>query len=588
MSRIHTLSPVLANQIAAGEVIERPASVVKELLENALDAGAARIDLTIEQGGSGLIQVTDDGCGVHAEDLTLAFARHATSKIAHSDDLGRITTLGFRGEALASIGSVSRLSLTSAVKGAAAWRVTTAGSDASLQPAPAAHPSGTTVEVRDLFFNTPARRKFLKSEKTEFEHIDELVRRIALSAFSVDFTLKHNQKTIRHYRSSQSEKECSQRVAALCGSGFVEQAVRMEAEAAGYQLMGWIGLPTFSRSQADLQYFYVNGRMVRDRSLNHAVRLAYHDVMYGSRFPAYVLFLTVPPDRVDVNVHPAKHEVRFREARVVHDFVARGVKDALAGLQPLNTCPSAVCPPLSSAPVVSAPHTPVSSRPPQGFLPVWQALHDVTQPSKPAVFSTETQDAAVPPLGYALAQLKQIYILAENVEGLVLVDMHAAHERVLYEKLKQELALGHLVSQPLLLPLALNMRESEAAALEAQSELLQQAGFRIQRAGLDSVMVREIPALLRDAPVDELVRDVAADLVAGYAADRLNERIHALLGTMACRAAVHARRQLSVPEMNALLRAMETTPHAGQCNHGRPTVRQFSMTELDALFLRGR
>lgn len=596
MSRIQILPTVLANQIAAGEVIERPASVVKELLENSLDAGATRIDLTIEQGGIGLIRLTDDGCGVHRDDLTLAFAPHATSKIQQQDDLHRITTLGFRGEALASIGSVSRLSMTSAVAGATGWQVSS-GAQAEVVPAP--HPLGTTVEMRDLFYNTPARRKFLKSEKTEFEHIDELVRRIALSACSVSFTLKHNGKNIRHYRASDSAGEQTERLTGLCGSDFSAQSAQMTAEAAGLMLTGWAGVPTFSRGRADLQYFYVNGRMVRDRGLTHAVRQAYEDVMYGGRFPAYVLFLSVPVDEVDVNVHPAKYEVRFREARLVHDFVVRSLKDTLATLVPGKAIPATTYS-HAPAPAHFVPSPPPAIQPSfsrasafkkspavsQGLLPVWQALH--APDGRENIRETPQAHTEVPPLGYALAQLKNIYILAENQAGLVLVDMHAAHERVLYEKLKQELAEGPIVSQPLLLPLVIRLRDSEAEALCVHDAVLQQTGFRIERAGLDAVVVREVPEILREGPVEVLVRDMAADLVAGEHPGGITEQINHLLGTMACRSAVHARRELTVPEMNALLRAMEGTPHAGQCNHGRPTVRHFSMSELDALFLRGR
>ncbi len=603
MTRIQKLNTILANQIAAGEVIERPASVVKELVENSLDAGATKIDLDIEKGGSALIRVRDNGAGIHADDLVLALDRHATSKIQQLDDLETIYTLGFRGEALASIGSVSRLTLSSAVADQPAWQVITQATEVAPQLLPTAHPRGTTVEVCDLFFNTPARKKFLRAEKTEFDHIDELIKRMALSCFPVSFTLKHNQKIIRQYRAAHSEKEREQRVESLCGAAFMENALRIETVANELELSGWIAKPIFSRAQADLQYFYVNGRMIRDKVLNHAVRQAYHDVLYGARHPAFVLFLKIPSEQVDVNVHPTKHEVRFRESRLVHGFISHCVHEALANVRPQSMPTSS----LSIAPIPAhyqAPSPPAVQKV-QEKMAVYNKLHEVTEndmaifekvkqkTSEPSVQETlslqEEQHApAIPPLGFALAQLKNIFILAENAEGLVLVDMHAAHERVLYEKLKKQMQQHKVISQPLLVPLTIKLSEREAGFIEEQQEAFCQLGMVLDRVSQDAIVVREMPDFLRDGQIESLVQDIAADLMAHQKSSRLHETVNALLGTVACHAAVRAQRRLTVPEMNALLRAMETTDHSGQCNHGRPTWTQFSLAELDKLFLRGR
>jgi DNA mismatch repair protein MutL len=584
MNRIQKLSGILANQISAGEVIERPASVVKELLENSLDAGATKIDLDIEQGGNRLIRIRDNGSGIHPDDLVLALSRHTTSKIRDANDLEKINTLGFRGEALASISSVSRLLLASAVNNESGWQVQGEGIEQELQSSRAAHPQGTTVEVRDLFFNTPARKKFLRTEKTEFEHIDELVKRIALSAFDVNFTLKHNQKLVRQYRAAQTEIEREQRIASLCGPTFIENAFKITSKIPGLALSGWIASPTFSRAQADLQYFYVNGRIIRDKLVSHAVRQAYQDVLYGDRHPAYVLFLEISPDQVDVNVHPTKHEVRFRESRLVHDFIARSIHDALAHERP------------GQCEVVHAPsHRVASYTPQQHAMPLkvqeqmaaYQQLHEA-----PAVFDPVKQvpveNTTIPPLGFALAQLRNIFILAENAEGLVLVDMHAAHERVLYEQLKKNFAAQRLVAQPLLIPLTVKLSEREIHALEEKKSLFRQLGLTVERISQEAIVLREVPDILRDSNLEQLLRDIAADLLEHEQSTRVEDRIDHWLGSMACHAAVRAQRKLSIPEMNALLRAMENTEHSGQCNHGRPTWKQFSLAELDRLFLRGQ
>lgn len=591
MSRIQKLTSLLANQIAAGEVIERPASVIKELVENSLDAKATQIDLEVEQGGVRLLRVRDNGLGIHPEDLGLALSRHATSKIKNLDDLEQIYTLGFRGEALASISSVSRLSLSSATANKTGWQVTTHGIEMEPEVSPAAHPQGTTVEVRDLFFNTPARRKFLRAEKTEFDHIDEVIKRMALSFFDVDFTLQHNQRLVRQYRAARSDVEREQRVASLCGSAFVENALKIEVEIAGLRLWGWIALPTFSRAQADLQYFYVNGRVVRDKLVSHAVRQAYHDVLYGGRHPAYVLFLEIAPTQVDVNVHPTKHEVRFRESRLIHDFIVRSLHDALAGVKPSSAGS------VEEKPMLAHVHNAAcgtekiipASRPVQHSMPMrvqeqmaaYGALH---QPEPVQIQKT----AEVPPLGFALAQLKGVYILAENADGLVMVDMHAAHERVVYEQLKKNMAAQGIVAQPLLVPLTIALSEREANSIEAHAGAFEKVGMKIERLSLENVVVREVPDLLRDGHVEQLVRDMAADLVVHEKSSRIEEHVEQLLGTIACHGAVRAQRKLTIPEMNALLRAMETTEHSGQCNHGRPTMTMMSMGELDKIFLRGR
>lgn len=599
MSRIIQLNPILANQIAAGEVIERPASVVKELIENSLDANSTRIDISIEKGGVGLIQVRDNGEGVHSDDLLLAFDRHATSKITSTEDLEKIITLGFRGEALASMSSVSRMKLISARQNQAALQVSVEGTATPPQLTAAAHPQGTTVEVRDLFFNVPARRKFLRSEKTEFDHIDELVKRMALSAFSVDFTLKHNQKMIRQYRSARTETEQSQRIASLCGALFVENAIYFETEAAGLKVSGWLGLPAFSRAAPDLQYFFVNQRMVRDRTVAHAIKSAFHDVMHGNRYPAYVLFLSIPSDQVDVNVHPAKYEVRFRESRLVHDFILRSIRETLASLQPQqsNVTQEIVQQHKStSAPIqhtLSFNHLEKM----RNYQTLQQPVVIDTLEEAPNILeqkenkheenneNNENEKSEMPPLGFALAQLRNIYILAENNEGLVLVDMHAAHERVLYEQLKQQTSV---VSQPLLVPLTMTLSDREMVCVLSYTETFSELGIQIEQFSQNQIVVRQIPIILQGNHLSQLICDVISDLIVYEKTSRIEEMIAHIQGTLACHAAVHANKRLTIPEMNALLRAMENTQNSGHCNHGRPTVKQFSLVELDRFFLRGR
>lgn len=629
-SRIQLLSPRLANQIAAGEVVERPASVAKELLENSLDSGARRIDVEVEQGGVKLLRVRDDGSGISADDLPLALARHATSKIRELEDLEGVLSLGFRGEALASISSVARLTLTSRTASASeAWQVETEGRYMTPRVQPAAHPVGTSVEVRDLFFNTPARRKFLKAEKTEFDHLQEVIRRLALARFDVAFHLRHNGKSILSLHEAHDEAARARRVGAICGGGFMEQALPIDVERNGLRLWGWVGLPTFSRSQADLQYFFVNGRAVRDKLVAHAVRQAYRDVLFNGRHPTFVLFLELEPNGVDVNVHPTKHEVRFREGRSVHDFLYGTLHRALADVRPEDHLASA---PAAAAEVVRPTGQQAGEFGPQGEMrlasPVLEqpqvAQHSISnggsgagyqyqytpRPSQPLpaaeaqavyreFYKPLNDDAAgpatlpqsqgdIPPLGYALAQLKGIYILAENAAGLVLVDMHAAHERIMYERLKVAMASEGLSGQPLLVPESLALSQREADCAEEHAQWFQRLGFELQRLGPETLAIRQIPALLKQAEANRLVQDVLADLMEYGTSDRIQAHLNELLGTMACHGAVRANRRLAIPEMNALLRDMENTERSGQCNHGRPTWTQMGLDDLDKLFLRGR
>ena len=592
--RIFLLPTQLANQIAAGEVVERPSSVVKELLENSLDAGAKRIDLDIEEGGTRLIRIRDDGQGIHRDDLALALNRHATSKIRSFDELITVKSLGFRGEALPSISSVSRLSLASRTPDSErGWRLENEG---DAEPSPIAHPPGTTVEVRDLFFNTPARRKFLRTERTEFNHLEEVVKRLALSRFDVSVHLNHGGRAIYKLPAATVEQEQLRRVMMLCGEEFTAHAVMVDFQVGGLRLWGWISQPTFSRSQADMQFFYVNGRMVRDKLVAHAIRQAYQDVLYHGRHPAFVLFLELPPEEVDVNVHPTKHEVRFRESRRVHDFLFRGLHDALAQLRPgaplAGDLPEEVAVLERPAATTARSSAFAARSPTQTAIPLqvreqiaaYAALHPV-----PSTADAETEAAGnAHPLGYALAQLHGVYILAENSHGLILVDMHAAHERIAYERLKQSHGEGKIVSQPLLVPVSLQVNLQEANLAEEHKAVFSELGFEVNRIGPESLVIRQVPAMLRDADVAQLVRDVLADLSSYGASTRIGEHINEILSTVACHGAVRAQRKLTVPEMNALLRDMERTERSGQCNHGRPTWIQLRMEELDKLFLRGR
>ncbi len=604
MSVIRLLSPELVNQIAAGEVIERPSSVVKELVENSLDAGASRIEVDIEAGGARLIRVRDDGSGIGVEQLPLAVASHATSKIGSFDDLEHVASMGFRGEALASVSSVARFALTSRARGQdAAFRIEV--DSGRLQAArPAQHPPGTSVEVRDLFYNVPARRKFMRAERTEFAHIDDLLKSLALARDAVEFRLSHNGKPVRIWKAARSEQAALQRVAEVLGEEFPARSLRVDHAAAGLHLSGWVGLPTASRAQADAQYFYVNGRLVRDRIVAHAVRQAYADVLFHGRHAAFVLYLQLDPAGVDVNVHPAKHEVRFREQRLVHDFLYRTLHEALAQTRAgqfevaaqlsadgvLAIHPDAVSTPHAPSMASAWPGSFQQSRLSLGVRDAPLAAYAALYGDVPAARSplAAAPDGEAPPLGFAIAQLKSIYILAENADGLVLVDMHAAHERITYEKLKAGRVCSNLRSQMLLVPLAVAVSAKEAAAAEEHAEALAEWGLEISRSGPAAIVVRRIPALLEGADVAQLSRDVLSELAQHGSSRRLQELENELLSTMACHGSVRAGRRLSITEMNALLREMEATERSGQCNHGRPTFVQLSLAELDRLFMRGR
>ena len=593
-ARIRELPSLLVNQIAAGEVVERPASVIKELVENSLDAGATRIEVEVQQGGVKLMRVSDDGHGIHRDDLPLALSRHATSKVTSLEDLERIASMGFRGEALPSIASVSRLNLISREAGSEhAWRLDADSGDL----APAAHPVGTTVEVRDLFYNTPARRKFLRTEKTEFGHIEQVVRRLALARPEVAFQLAHNGRQLFATRPAADRAAQERRLAGLLGEAFVEQALFFEHAAAGLTLRGWVARPTFSRSQADMQHFYVNGRMVRDKLVTHAVRQAFQDVLYHGRHPAYVLFLELDPVLVDVNVHPTKHEVRFREGRLVHDFIFRTLHQVLAEERPAAAEPSA--PSVSAAPPPAAASAPprqpglglgVRERPADyGPALAWQAPPvPAAEPASEPSAASEPERDEVPPLGFALAQLHGVYILAQNAAGLVLVDMHAAHERITYERFKAAREGEGIKSQPLLVPVTVEVSPREAELAEAHADTFAELGMQVDRMGEQVLAVRALPALLRDADAERLLRDVLSDLAMYGESRRVLESINEVLATMACHGSVRANRRLTREEMDALLRDIERTERSGQCNHGRPTWTQLSMQELDRLFLRGR
>ena len=599
MTVIRLLPPELINQIAAGEVIERPSSVVKELVENSLDAGATRIEVDIEAGGARLIRVRDDGGGIHVDELPLAVASHATSKIGSFDDLEHVASMGFRGEALASVSSVARFALTSRARDQdAAFRIEVDGG--KLQAArPAQHPQGTSVEVRDLFYNVPARRKFMRAERTEFAHIDDLLKSLALARGSVEFRLSHNGKPVRIWKAARDEQAQLQRVADVLGDEFPAQSLRIDHAAAGLHLSGWVGLPTASRAQADSQYFYVNGRLVRDRIVAHAVRQAYADVLFHGRHAAFVLYLELDPAGVDVNVHPAKHEVRFREQRLVHDFLFRTLHEALAQTRAgLGTLPATEPTPMASYPYASPapvawPGPSSQSRLSLGTREAPLADYAALLGASPSIAVAppplpETAEGEAPPLGFAIAQLKNIFVLAENAHGMVLVDMHAAHERITYEKLKAGRVTSNLRSQVLLVPLSIAVSAKEAAAAEEHAEALAEWGLELSRSGPATIVVRRIPALLEGADVAQLSRDVLSELAQHGSSRRLQELENELLSTMACHGSVRAGRRLTLPEMNALLREMEATERSGQCNHGRPTWVQLSLAELDRLFMRGR
>ncbi|VEG76075.1 DNA mismatch repair protein mutL [Cardiobacterium hominis] len=618
MPRIQQLPNSLINQIAAGEVIERPASVVKEIIENAIDAGATQIDIDIEDGGGKLIRVRDNGCGIHPDDLALAFATHATSKIRNLDDLEHITTLGFRGEALPSIASVSKTTLTSRAEGeSSAWRISPHLGDAI---SPAAHPPGTTIEIRDLFYNTPARKKFLKSERTERQHIQQLVQNLALSHDGITIRLNNHGKPLGVY----GGEGLAARIASVLGDDLLEQALPIDARAADMHLYGWVGLPTSATNQPERQYFYINGRIIRDKIIAHAIRQAYQDMLYHGRHPVYVLYLDIAPEHIDVNAHPAKHEVRFRESRLTHDFLYSSLHHALRGNTPAaaprpeNPAP----PPEREVPAVARqqplrysgdyrlerPTTPRRALAESAAYYQW-AQNIAPSPVHPGG-STSTnpipspsptgrgeQDyAAAPvnddqtehPLGYALGQIHNIFILAQNARGLVIVDMHAAHERILYERLKAQLRARHPEVQRLLLPQSLAATPAHLDTLAQHRDWLHRLGFDLEASADESrIHINAVPSLLKHAAVAEIVGDLLHELgeyPASIAIERLQDEI---LSRLSCHKAVRAHDSLTIPEMNHLLRDIETTPASGQCNHGRPTWVQLTTDELGKYFMRG-
>ena len=604
MKPIQQLSSHLINQIAAGEVIERPASVLKELLENALDAGATKILVELDQGGISTIRVTDDGHGIPKDELLLALARHATSKISSLEDLEQITSLGFRGEALPSIASISKFKISSNTDtdNNAGWSLATEGGEFSDDLEPARQECGTSVEVKDIFYNIPARKKFLRTERTELQHCEAVLRKIALSRFDVTLTAKHNGRDSFDFRSVNTDQDRTYRLGKICGRQFSEQSIYLENAAQDVNIKGWISLPTFSRSQADLQYFYVNGRVIRDKVISHAIKQAYKDVLYHGRFPAFALFLEIDPTQVDVNAHPTKHEVRFRQARYIHDFIRHTIGKAIAETMPkveqqaaqqyrevvddyIRAAQANSALPQNENPNVAS-HT-------HGHVQETDAdyatatLPDPILDANTSETKSHTAEQA-PPLGYAIAQLHGIYILAQNANGLIIVDMHAAHERIVYEQLKQQHQQGELATQPLLMPITLNVSQQDAELAQQHQELFSKFGFQIERFGNESIVVREIPSFLQQGDVNELIRDVLADLNMFGSSEKLEQANNQLLSTMACYGSVRAHRKLTITEMNALLREMETTERSAQCNHGRPTWVQLSVEQLDKLFKRGQ
>ncbi len=589
---IRQLPDHLVNQIAAGEVVERPASVVKELIENSLDAGANRIQVDVGEGGRRLIRVRDNGQGIEREQLALALARHATSKISELDDLEAIASLGFRGEALPSIASVSRLKLSSrALDCADGWSVEARNGEIQA-PVPAAHPVGTSIEVRDLFYNTPARRKFLKTDKTEFLHIEKAVRTLALSRSDVAFTLSHNQRVVLEVAPANDVEQRNSRLSRILGSNFVDQSIEFSENAAGIALQGWISTPGFSRSSADLQYSFVNGRAVREKTLMHALRHGYRDVLFHGRHPAYVVYLAMDPARVDSNAHPQKLEVRFRDSRSVHQFVSHSIEATLANSRAgENTAHAAALvgqvDTMSAQAGIRFQAAPARS----SFAAVAEsarAYNDLAAANTTRAPEYPAEAIGENPLGFAIAQLHGVYILAENHNGLIVVDMHAAHERITYERLKQSFSQGSISRQQLLVPQQIHVTPVEANTLEEHVDSLAALGLVVGRSGPESVCVYEHPALLGHPNLEELVRDILAELVDSGRSERLSNEGDELLSTFACHHSVRANRSLTHAEMNALLRDMEETERADQCNHGRPTWTSISIRELDRLFLRGR
>jgi DNA mismatch repair protein MutL len=590
---IRVLSEQLIHQIAAGEVVERPASVIKELVENSLDAGATQITIDVEEGGIRRCRVVDDGAGIERDELTLALARHATSKITSIDDLERVGTMGFRGEALPSIASVSRMRVVSRTKASEVGYAITADNGAFSEPAPSPHPVGTTVDVADLFFNVPARRKFLRAERTEQQHLLRMIERLALARFDVGFKVTTNRRIVVDYPRAAKDAERTQRVAQVMGEEFVASSLFIEHQMGDMKLWGWICLPTAARAQADLQFIYLNGRMLRDRMLGNAVRMGYQDVLFHGRYPAYLLFLEIDPAQVDVNAHPAKLEVRFRDGRRIHDFVFRTLERILRETRPGATthaqAPAQIGGVGAAAPL---PMWPMRGPEQNSFaLPFLSGVRESSQSySSTAVGMAHASghQTDVPPLGYALAQVHGVYVLSQAADGLILVDMHAAHERTTYERMKAQLSSGRLPSQPLLVPIAIALTPADAELAEEHATLLEQAGLHIERFGPASIRVMAVPVLLAHFDATQLLQQLLMELREHGTSRRIDEALNEVLGTIACHGAVRANRVLTVHEMNALLREMEISVRSDQCVHGRPTWAHLSMADLDRLFMRGR
>jgi DNA mismatch repair protein MutL len=587
MPSIHRLPDLLINQIAAGEVIERPASALKELLENSLDAGASEIHVQLENGGVKLLRVRDNGSGIDKQDLPRALMRHATSKIASLEDLQRVASMGFRGEALASMAAVSQLTLSSRSGSEThGWKIAAVDGVIS-EVAPTPHPPGSSVELRELYFNTPARRKFLKTEATEFAWCDETFKRIALSRPEAAFVLQHNGKTLWQLPS----QTLSERIAAILGAEFGGAAVTVERQAANLSLRGMAALPAYSRSTRDAQYFFVNGRFIRDKVASHALRQAYQDILHHQRHPAYVLFLEMPPEQVDVNVHPAKSEVRFRESQGIHQFLFHSVQQALS--TPIHGSPEKQAISITATPA----HAPQQNFIPLGIAEqrssyaVWEAqTRSAAEPAAPlpSLATAHLDRGEIPPLGFALAQLSGIYILAQNAHGLIVVDMHAAHERIVYEKLKAALDTAGIPTQPLLVPVSFYAEAVDVATAESERDSLLRLGFDLAPLSPTQLVLRTLPAMLRQAEAETLVLEILRELREYGATRALTERRNELLATLACHTAVRANHTLGVAEMNALLREMERTERADQCNHGRPTWFPLTLADLDKMFMRGQ
>jgi len=587
--------------------------MLKELIENALDAGATSIDIEVENAGVKRLKITDNGHGILKTDLSMALSRHATSKIGNLTDLEQIATLGFRGEALPSIASVTRMTIQSReLNSDQAWMVSSDGNNVTTEPQPVAHPVGTSIETRDLFYNTPARRKFLRTDNTEFKHLDQVVRKMALSRFDVAFKLQHNGRVVLHLPSVPSDD--ARRLKMVCGDNVPENSLYFDEQRDGMRIYGWAGLPSFSRSQADMQYFFLNGRLIRDKTIVHAVRLGYQDVLFHGRHPVYVLYLEMDPAGVDVNVHPTKHEVRFRDSRSVHGFVFRSIQRYIGasagevGSLQVDAEQGAASPrPINPNAGAHNSFTQMSQQSPihyqdNGQVSQQYQTGDRITPNQvreqiggyqtlsESLFRPDanSDDAVVPPMGYALAQLKGIYILAENDQGLVLVDMHAAHERITYERLKSAMESSSIAQQPLLVPVTIQVSETEMMAWQQQDDLFSKLGLEVGQLDEQILVVRSVPDVLVNSDVSQLVRDVLSDLVANESSNRIEETIHEILSSMACHGSVRANRLLSIAEMNALLRDMESTERSGQCNHGRPTWVQMSISQLDGWFKRGQ